>query len=503
MCKKLINTFIFTFLFLIIFTCPAKALLCTIEGNPDQTASTENPNVHGLVDWWNARLIKNGVQETDKDRYERQKKELSKLTLICNYSNYTDTSSFSQHVEIYKDTDPSAGNQYFIVRRQQNNGVEEEIRMFYCYNQKPDSQRSNGIDLPSVDPEYYDDYQQQVHYFGDGEVDETSEARSGISSSLNSNICPAYAGITGYEIDGINLTALVFGTKSLAYDYPAGTCSGVAEGFSCNAGMTKEGDIVKIDPVEKYVPKTNNKEKKTYIVKTEKYEKNVCNMVSTLRFLRVARIFLQIGRIMVPLILIIMLTVDVYKCMIVNAGDFAKIKNKVIIRSSIALAIFFIPTIINVLVNLAPNNNDKPFHYCKVCFFGDEFNSLRECEDIIANSSKYVYDTQYDVSGVEDKCTDNAKNGYNEALKKECGIDDKSSKYSTCASKFKSEHKPYDYYNTCRCSDKDFNGYNYDLKKACDSQQNNSTAYNECVKGFKRQGKAEKEHYDDCIARFN
>ena len=116
----------------------------------------------------------------------------------------------------------------------------------------------------------------------------------------------------------------------------------------------------------------------------EKYDKNPCDMVGVLKAFRVTRRVINIIKILVPLVLIILGSIELTK--VVMSGDQNQINKSVktlIGKVIIGILIFFIPTIVNLFVNLVPKKSQSSFYNCSACFFGDDDFSSRTCDQKI------------------------------------------------------------------------------------------------------------------------
>ena len=286
--------------------------------------------------------------------------------MICKYNTYEDNSDHKAHIEIYFIGSDSS-TQYFIYRViEPKNGGSNKIRMMACYNPS-----FRGEQIVPVDT--YDIWSNETPING------KSNANYFLGDFRTS--CPAYAGVKTANFvepetqETVTASTFYYGTQgSVAGDnVRVGTVSEVGDGYTKRIGFNP----ATVKSLAELYGKT--KQKKTYVKNSEKYEKNLCNMPATLKTLRVLSYIIMIGRYVAVLLLMIFLTLDVYKCFI-NDGNFKKIQKSIIIRISCAVAIFFIPVIVNSFVHLVSTNEDSAFHNCSVCFFKDKFNSYNECE---------------------------------------------------------------------------------------------------------------------------
>ena len=115
-------------------------------------------------------------------------------------------------------------------------------------------------------------------------------------------------------------------------------------------------------------------------------EGNLCTATATLRVLKILHGLINISKLAIPLFLIIIGVVTMFTAMMSNdkdattkaAASFAK-------KLAVGVAIFFIPTIINIVANLVSNYEKtvNKFSACQVCFFGDKDYSMDTCTKVI------------------------------------------------------------------------------------------------------------------------
>ena len=397
---------------------------------------------------------------------------------ICKYNTYEDNSDHKAHIEIYSIGSDSS-TQYFIYRViEPKNGGSNQIRMMACYNPS-----FRGEQIVPVDT--YDIWSNETPING------KSNANYFLGDFRTS--CPAYAGVKTANFvepetqQTVTASTFYYGAQgSVAGDnVRVGTVSEVGDGYTKRIGFNP----ATVKSLAELYGKT--KQKKTYVKNSEKYEKNLCNMPATLKTLRVLSYIIMIGRYVAVLLLMIFLTLDVYKCFI-NDGDFKKIQKSVIIRISCAVAIFFIPVIVNSFAHLVSKNEDSAFHNCSVCFFKDKFNSYNECEKKIEELGEKV-ENSFVGDALDKKCTDPDRNGYNDARKTACvGVPDQQ-----CMVEWDKSHPATKYVVTCKCANDDFNGYNDKVYSGCHSLQNTMPAeYEKCVAGYKS---SHQKYVDECI----
>ena len=103
------------------------------------------------------------------------------------------------------------------------------------------------------------------------------------------------------------------------------------------------------------------------VVDDHKFE--FCQSKGVIEVMRIGYYAINIIKIVVPLLIIIFGVIDFAKAVIASDDDAIKKSAKgFAIRLIAGVVIFFIPTIINFVVNLVPNNNDD-FPGCSGCLF--------------------------------------------------------------------------------------------------------------------------------------
>ena len=85
---------------------------------------------------------------------------------------------------------------------------------------------------------------------------------------------------------------------------------------------------------------------------------NICDNPSILEILRIIRIVIQFIKVIVPIILIFSLLFSFAKAVYSDDNDLlAKTSKTAIPKIVSAILVFFIPTFVNLIVNLTSNNN--------------------------------------------------------------------------------------------------------------------------------------------------
>ncbi|MBO4600783.1 MAG: hypothetical protein J5634_00940 [Bacilli bacterium] len=224
---------------------------------------------------------------------------------------------------------------------------------------------------------------------------------------------------------------------------------------------------------------------------------NLCTKAGTLKVLRVTRIFINILKIIVPLVLIILGSIEMFKAfMSQDSNSIQKSLQKLLVKLILGVSIFFIPSLINVFVGMLDDYNkittDDKFYNCKVCFFGDDEHSLKTCNSILTSMTGEEYDSDNpnsspttDDDNDETKCRNAEKNGLSEMAKSVCKDD------TDCYNSYVYNNTYIKgYYTKCMCQAT----YNRSIK-SCGSD---GTAASECRKGVMKNYKNCK--CDDVIA---
>ena len=109
-----------------------------------------------------------------------------------------------------------------------------------------------------------------------------------------------------------------------------------------------------------------------------------CAETGLLKTFNILHKLLMIARIVVPLLLVILASIDLFNAFASGDDKAMKASLTVILRRLvIGIIIFFIPTIVNSIIILVDENNDSSgeFSNCTVCFTGKNGN----CSDIISD----------------------------------------------------------------------------------------------------------------------
>ena len=118
---------------------------------------------------------------------------------------------------------------------------------------------------------------------------------------------------------------------------------------------------------------------------------NLCEDISILKLVLIIKNVINIGKISVPLILIIMAIIDINKGYIIDAGkDKNKVNNVVFKRLLAALIVFFIPTFIEIVVSSLGNMKGSLNECMSVT--NDSLDLLRQsAKDICASKEDYFW----------------------------------------------------------------------------------------------------------------
>ena len=225
------------------------------------------------------------------------------------------------------------------------------------------------------------------------------------------------------------------------------------------------------------------------------YEKNPCEMQGVLRIFRIARRIIEILKIIIPIGLIIMGSIDFYKVVTSsNDGELNKSIKTLTVRIIISIVIFFIPTLVNILVNALPSKDKSDFYNCKVCFFGDEKNSSKVCDTAIETKQMIKDDkNKYysDFRSVEKSCAQSS--AYESYLNDTCSKLPDQNARDNC----KTEKQYLGKYTlSCVCNNDTVNGYNEkEMIESCAKQYlpSNSSLISDKVESLM------KDKYDKCV----
>lgn len=151
----------------------------------------------------------------------------------------------------------------------------------------------------------------------------------------------------------------------------------------CGTSHQDQGDLRDKDEPKKYNVPDDPKESETFT------GFDFCTNSNVLRGLDIIHTLFTIVRIVVPLILIILASIDFGKAVI--SSDENALKNAISTvtrRLIVCLIIFFVPTIIYSIIHLIDKSkdDDSTFKYCDICLTGRDQNG---------NSAKCEYDVTY------------------------------------------------------------------------------------------------------------
>lgn len=93
---------------------------------------------------------------------------------------------------------------------------------------------------------------------------------------------------------------------------------------------------------------------------------NVCSDSNMLRGLKIVGMILLLAKMIVPMIIIVMGSIDLFKAVTSNENTITKQAKALLIRVLIGISIFFLPTIINTILDmtdLVPTD----YEACETC----------------------------------------------------------------------------------------------------------------------------------------
>ena len=93
---------------------------------------------------------------------------------------------------------------------------------------------------------------------------------------------------------------------------------------------------------------------------------NVCSDSNMLRGLKIAGIVLLLAKMLIPIIIIVIGSMDLFKAVTANENTITKQAKQLLIRVVIGLLIFFFPTIISTILNMTDLVPDE-YEKCEKC----------------------------------------------------------------------------------------------------------------------------------------
>lgn len=100
---------------------------------------------------------------------------------------------------------------------------------------------------------------------------------------------------------------------------------------------------------------------------------SLCDTIEVLNIIRIIKIFITIIKIAVPILLLVTSTITYLKA--VSSGDLQKPNKAMLSKVIAAVIIFFIPTIVNVIINLAAKDSD--INQCLINATGENIASIK------------------------------------------------------------------------------------------------------------------------------
>lgn len=384
-------------------------------------------------------------------------------TMICSYGEFSTDAGNYCHIEVRKDNSKDHINPHYYIYKvcTYRNSGKKTAKIMYCshkygenqyevhtpqyYNDKLSTPESTEVGFW-----YFDntkDGNPNYHYSDDG-YDNPDMAiiakylTSGIDkSNINdttkdiTNECPLYMGVR-YE-EGTNWEALQVSTNKnfngstyedvsgATLKIATGSCYDTGDKYACTGVDVVTGKKVLVPPT-----KTIAEDPDLPDIKVEKYESNLCKTDGVLKSLDALHTIIVIARIAVPLIIIILASIEFGKCAIDGSEDMLKKSTmKLVKKSIIGLLVFVIPLSIDLIVGIFSDKDTSKFQYCSVCFTGSKTPSGETCDDIITmydnyyKSEKESKNTEKDVKQLKG-CANSSNNGLNDYAISKCKASD-------------------------------------------------------------------------------
>lgn len=363
-------------------------------------------------------------------------KGTSDLSAVCTYDSISD-GDVIRNITIYKENNTG---DFFVSQETSQN----EVSSFLCIHNDTDSFTlyATGLDNNTggaVNPQpFYINTTKYESYIYD---QNSSDTLTSFRNNLNSEKCPMFAGyLNGSIILTNNLgdlgKAAYYGEKVTLYSKlisnsvmpsdPSDPSTGV-EPLIARKIFSRTKSVVKLKQSEQPTTET---EKEPEVDLTDR--SNLCTHSATLKVLKIARKLIQIIKILVPLALIVMGTIECVKAVISQDQDsLSKAFKSITKKVFIGMAIFFIPLLIDAVVNLITDydkkfGDDSNFYACKVCFFGDKDLTLNTCNQFITSLTGEEFDSEGnpvdDKNTSVKKCDQVQENGYADYALSQCTV---------------------------------------------------------------------------------
>lgn len=127
-----------------------------------------------------------------------------------------------------------------------------------------------------------------------------------------------------------------------------------------------------------------------------------CNSEAGLRIMGFMGILISIIKIVVPIILIVVGTISLVKCIVSNNNDETKKEiSKLVKKMILSIVIFLLPSIVMFLINVVTDNSDGK--KCMSCLLDSATDCMDEANDLKSGKAT-GFCSPYD--GDPDKCTE-------------------------------------------------------------------------------------------------
>lgn len=310
----------------------------------------------------------------------------SEIKNMCIYQDFDDPISGSRkHIQIMRQDDgENTAFFYFLVSENGKSGSKEtNPKLLLCLN--GNSEQPTESITPCYEDEDGETICNKYYNEGSGSPKEGTKVAADIPgyNSLKFGKCPYSAGIYRPNSNS-NQYELIY--------YMENKSEGGFHGSVLGSNEYQDGSFVNSKYVYQYKEQKNNDGNQTETQFLT--SKNFCENDGSLKVLKILREVIHIIKICIPIVLIILGSIEFGKAVASKDDDaVGKTFKNLMVKVGIGVAIFFVPVIVDSIVNNV-NKYDalkNTFVNCQVCFFGDENHSYDTCNTVIKAAENKCY----------------------------------------------------------------------------------------------------------------
>ena len=349
---------------------------------------------------------------------------------VCSYGNYNTDSSSICHIEVYEDASSDPINPHFYVYKvcALKNSGKTTAKMMMCSHQYGEGKYEVHTPLYTFTDVATPEAEEVGYWFFDNtlqpdinyhvQISQSTEDEMGVidrylkGKESGQHECPLYMGVryepgTGWEALQVSANKDFNG---MSYNDASGatikisttSCYDTNGRYVCTGTDVVTGKKVIVTPEKQKLESEDLPS-----VPVEKYESNLCKTDGVLKALDSLHTIIKIARIAVPLIIIIIGSIEFGKTAIDGSEDMLKKSTmKMIKKVIIGLLVFFVPLSIDLIFGIFSDKDTSKFQFCSICFTGSKGSNGETCGDLIKTLDP---DYEYETTTDEEKTSDTTK----------------------------------------------------------------------------------------------